>query len=284
MMELKEQNERLFYKLLIDIVEELLPIVYPPTVGEAYQKYESIFKCPQDIYTSLKEKYDSRGLRILEVLKNWLETSIQVIIVTDGEKILGLGDLGCQVLSMGKLALYTTLGGVRPSAITMWKTEFVVKLLWLHFPPSVEEYYDFLHEFMSDVKQNYGEKILIQFEDFANHNAFALLAKYRTTHLVFNDDIQGTTSVVLAGIIPSLKLLEVHYVINILVPRCWRDPGQLFQVDDQSLGLPQTDGDYPGGFSSPSSSISLISSAKSLFLYISIVPHLNEVNKEKGFR
>ncbi|KAM3358422.1 NADP-dependent malic enzyme isoform X1 [Capsicum galapagoense] len=131
---------------------------------------------------------------------------------------------------MGKLALSTTLGGVRPSTclpitndITMWKTEFVVKLLWLHFPPSFEEYYDFLHEFMSDVKQNYGKKILIQFEDFASHNAFELLVKYRTTHLVFNDDIQGTTSVILAGIIASLKLLEVHNVINILFPRCWRD-------------------------------------------------------------
>ncbi|KAL0374400.1 UNVERIFIED_CONTAM: NADP-dependent malic enzyme [Sesamum radiatum] len=182
MMELEERNERLFYKLLIDNVEELLPVVYTPTVGEACQKYGSIFRRPQGLYISLKEKG-----KILEVLRNWPERAIQVIVVTDGERILGLGDLGCQGMGIpvGKLALYTALGGVRPSA----------------------EYYDFLHEFMTAVKQNYGEKVLIQFEDFANHNAFELLAKYGTTHLVFNDDIQGTASVVLAGLVASLKLL-----------------------------------------------------------------------------
>uniref|UniRef100_A0A0D9YEC7 Malic enzyme n=1 Tax=Oryza glumipatula TaxID=40148 RepID=A0A0D9YEC7_9ORYZ len=182
MMDLQEGNERLFYKLLIDNVEELLPVVYTPTVGEACQKYGSIFSRPQGLYISLKEKG-----KILEVLKNWPERSIQVIVVTDGERILGLGDLGCQGMGIpvGKLALYTALGGVRPSA----------------------EYADFLHEFMTAVKQNYGEKVLVQFEDFANHNAFELLAKYGTTHLVFNDDIQGTASVVLSGLVAALKLV-----------------------------------------------------------------------------
>ncbi|OWM77714.1 hypothetical protein CDL15_Pgr012416 [Punica granatum] len=191
-LDIFETNERLFYKLLIDNVEELLPVVYTPTVGEACQKYGSIFRRPQGLFISLKEKG-----KILEVLKNWPQRRIQVIVVTDGERILGLGDLGCQCLPI-------TID-VGTNNEKLLKDEFYIGLRRRR--ATGEEYDELLDEFMTAVKQNYGEKVLIQFEDFANHNAFELLAKYGTTHLVFNDDIQGTASVVLAGLIAALKFV-----------------------------------------------------------------------------
>ncbi|KVH97995.1 Malic enzyme, NAD-binding [Cynara cardunculus var. scolymus] len=162
--DLQERNERLFYKLLIENVEELLPIVYTPTVGEACQKYGSIFKTPQGLFISLNDKG-----KILEILKNWPQKKIQVIVVTDGERILGLGDLGCQCLPI-------TID-VGTNNEKMLNDEFYIGLRRRR--ASGQEYAELMNEFMSAVKQNYGEKVLVQ----------------------------GTASVVLAGLISALKLV-----------------------------------------------------------------------------
>ncbi|KAI5008471.1 hypothetical protein ZWY2020_009519 [Hordeum vulgare] len=170
LMDLQERNERLFYKLMIDNVKEPLPVVYTPTVGEACEKYGSIFRCSQGLYISLQDKYG----RVLEVLRNWPEKSIQVIVVTDGKRILGLGDLGCQGMGipMGKLALYTALGGVRPSAylpITidvgtnneeLLNYESYIGLRQKR--ATSQECTELLDQFMLAVKQNYGQKVLVQ--------------------------------------------------------------------------------------------------------------------------
>uniref|UniRef100_A0A6N2MDR9 Malic enzyme n=1 Tax=Salix viminalis TaxID=40686 RepID=A0A6N2MDR9_SALVM len=204
MMDLQERNERLFYKLLIDNVEELLPVVYTPTVGEACQKYGSIFRRPQGLYISLKEKG-----KILEVLKNWPERNIQVIVVTDGERILGLGDLGCQGMGIpvGKLSLYTALGGLRPSAclpVTIDVGTNNEKLL-------NDEFYIGLRQRRATgqtsrrvhdaVKKNYGEKVLVQ---FCKSQCIDLLEIQPNSSCLL---IQGTASVVLAGLLAALKLV-----------------------------------------------------------------------------
>ncbi|GAY56388.1 hypothetical protein CUMW_171550 [Citrus unshiu] len=150
MMDLQERNQKLFYKLLIDNVEELLPIVYTPTVGEACQKYGSIYSRPQGVFISLKDKG-----KVLECLPVTIDVGTNNEKLLDDEFYIGLR----QKRAIG------------------------------------QEYAELLHEFMTAVKQNYGERILIQFEDFANHNAFDLLEKYGTTHLVFNDDIQAGTGI-----------------------------------------------------------------------------------------
>ncbi|KAI8022205.1 hypothetical protein LOK49_LG03G02546 [Camellia lanceoleosa] len=190
MMDLQERNEWLFYKLLIDNVEELLPFVCTAAVGEACKKYESIFKHPQGLYISLKEKG-----KILGVLKNWPERSIQVIVVNDGERILGLGDLGSQCLPI--------TNDVWTNNEKLLKDEFYVGLRQRR--ATGKEYVDLLHEFMVSIKRNYGEKVLVQFEDFTDHNAFELLEKYGSTHLVFNDDIQVYGNIVVDLVTDCLK-------------------------------------------------------------------------------
>lgn len=209
---LQERNERLYYRTVLNNIEEIMPLIYTPTVGQACKEFAHIFRKPHGFYITPKDKGEVRRM-----LDNWPEDDIRVIVVTDGQRILGLGDLGANGMGIpiGKLALYTACAGIDPQQclpvmldVGTNNEELLNDPLYLGYPKKrIEgpEYLELVEEFVCAVQDKYPDALL-QFEDFLTPNAYKLLDIYRDRILCFNDDIQGTAAVALSGVYASTRV------------------------------------------------------------------------------
>src|SRR6202040_1313815 len=209
---LLDHNETLFYRTVMSDPARFLPIVYDPTIGEACLKFGHIYRQPRGMYLSI-----TRRGKVKEILKNWPQRDVRFICVTDGGRILGLGDLGANGagIPIGKLQLYTACAGVPPQyLLPMYLDAGTNNEQYLRDPlylgmrkprPSGEELYSFVDEFVEAVQELFP-KCCIHFEDWTGTDAVHLLQRYRGEYCVYNDDVQGTAGIVLAGMINAAKL------------------------------------------------------------------------------
>lgn len=214
---LQDRNERLFYQTVIENIEEIMPLIYTPTVGQACKEFSHIYRHAQGLYITP----DDRG-EIEKLMSNWPNKDIRVIVVTDGQRILGLGDLGANGMGIpvGKLALYSACAGIQPCQclpvmldVGTNNKELRDDVFYIGHPYERlqgDAYFNLVEEFIVAVQHKYPGA-LIQFEDFSTPNAYTLLNKYKDKVLCFNDDIQGTASVALAGIFGSTRITGVPY-------------------------------------------------------------------------
>lgn len=209
--QLQDINETLFYHVAIEYLTEIMPIIYTPTVGEACQRFSHIYRRPRGLFIAYPHKD-----HIPKILDNAPVSEVKVIVVTDGERILGLGDqgVGGMGIPIGKLSLYTACGGIRPDHTLPILLDVGTNNAELRNDPSYfgwrheritgDEYYDFVDAFVTAVKNKFPD-VILQFEDFAQPHAFPLLKKYRDQLCTFNDDIQGTASVAVSAVIAAVK-------------------------------------------------------------------------------